>query len=134
MTNYEKHEDRTLDKISERITKLETDLQTIDDTDKKFKSFEASEKAIHEIRMIIRDSKHFEHLEDREAKHDANEVAHLDDQDVENIDGIEKELDKLDDHLAKDDETDSRAKGYVEQKEALHNIKEILKKAGKLNE
>ena len=45
---------------------------------------------------------------------------------------IEKEMDKLDQTLAKMDETDSKIKHFIEQEKALHEIREIVKKVNKL--
>ena len=45
---------------------------------------------------------------------------------------IEKEMDKLDQTLAKMDETDSKIKHFIEQEKALHEIRTIIRKEHKL--
>ena len=48
------------------------------------------------------------------------------------INGINKEVEKLDKTLSKIDGDENRVKSYYEQKKALHENREIVKKVNKL--
>lgn len=73
MTNYEKKEDKAIEKILHAVDKLDKDLSKIDslneDVDKKheMRKWFAEKKAIHEIKKIL-------HEEDKYDKYDEKEL------------------------------------------------------------
>ncbi len=129
MANHETKEMKTLKKIAEQIVRLDETLEKLAETDAdehKVKHFVEQEKAVMEIRGIVRKSKHFAHLvEKEEAK---KELAVAADQalEVKTIKDILDRFDKLDASLAKLDEDSNRVKSYFEQRKAIHEVKRIL--------
>ena len=55
MTDYVAKEVKLLNKIADRISILDGVLDKMEDTDSKVKHFMEQEKALHEIRAIIRE-------------------------------------------------------------------------------
>lgn len=125
--NYSKKENSLLNKINKRITKLNADLERMEDTESKAKHFVEQEKALHEIRSIIRE----ENLvyKTKEKADEANEKAidNLVKDQEKAITHIVKKIDDLDKNLANLDDDDSKVKSYLEQKKVVKDIKDILK-------
>lgn len=116
------------------INELELTLEKMAETDSRIKHFYEQEKAIHEIRVIIRKAKKVEKLVDQEVTAAIDEVVYETAEELTLAQEIEQEFDKLDQTLAGMSETDSKAKSYLEQQKALHEAKKILKKAKKLEQ
>lgn len=133
MTNYEKKEEKAFEKIEKTLVHLDETLGKLEDTDSKVKHFVEQEKALHEIKSIIRHEKKIDKLQNEAVEDAAVEAGEwLDQQDALFTD-IANEVTKLDKTLDKlDEDKDSKVKSYVEQEKALHEIKKIVKHAKKL--
>ena len=73
-----------------------------------------------------------EKLEEKDAQHEIDAVVNELEREESLINGINKEVEKLDKTLSKIDGDENRVKSYFEQKKALHEIREIVKKVNKL--
>lgn len=133
MIDYEAKEEKLLEKIAERMEKLDADLDTMETTDSRFHHFTAQEKALHEIRAMVREEKRITKDEEKSEKQDdkiANNWLKNEDSLVNKID---KKIDDLEATLEKlNDDDDKKVKSYLEQKKAMDDIKSILKTANKL--
>lgn len=133
MIDYETKEEKLLEKITERMEKLDADLDTMETTDSRFHHFTAQEKALHEIRAMVREEKRITKDEEKSEKQDdkiANNWLKNEDSLVNKID---KKIDDLETTLEKlNDDDDKKVKSYLEQKKAIDDIKSILKTANKL--
>lgn len=133
MIDYEAKEEKLLEKIAERMEKLDADLDTMETTDSRFHHFTAQEKALHEIRAMVREEKRITKDEEKSEKQDdkiANSWLKNEDSLVNKID---KKIDDLEATLEKlNDDDDKKVKSYLEQKKAIDDIKSILKTANKL--
>lgn len=132
MANFVKRESRALEKIAKEITKLDNTLEKLDDTDSKVKGFVEQEKAIHEIKSIIRTSDKVEKIENEAVDKVVDDAEVSEEQYNDLVQSISNEFDKLDTTLDKLDTTNSKAEAFIEQKKALHEAKEIVKKANLL--
>lgn len=134
MTDYAKKEAKLLEKIGKEMDKLEVTLEKMEDTDSKVKHYVEQEKALHEVKSIIRKEAKIERNEEKAVDKAAAKVdSWLDHQDSL-VSGIWKEIDKLDNTLGNISDDDNKVKAYMEQKKAIHEIKKIVKKADKLGE
>lgn len=133
MIDYEAKEEKLLEKIAERMEKLDANLDTMETTDSRFHHFTAQEKALHEIRAMVREEKRITKDEEKSEKQDdkiANNWLKNEDSLVNKID---KKIDDLEATLEKlNDDDDKKVKSYLEQKKAIDDIKSILKTANKL--
>lgn len=134
MTNYEKREEKALDTIAKKITKLEEHIATMEETDSKVKHYFAQEEAIHDIRSITRHIAKIGKLEDKADAKEIKEAEKLTEEEIKTITDIDKEFDKLETTLEKLDDSENKVKSYLEQKKAIHEIKKLLKEAGKLED
>lgn len=134
MTNYEKREEKALDTIAKKITKLEEHIATMEETDSKVKHYFAQEEAIHDIRSITRHIAKIGKLEDKADAKEIKEAEKLTEEEIKTITDIDKEFDKLEATLEKLDDSENKVKSYLEQKKAIHEIKKLLKEAGKLED
>lgn len=134
MTNYEKREEKALDTIAKKITKLEEHIATMEETDSKVKHYFAQEEAIHDIRSITRHIAKIAKLEDKADAKEIKEAEKLTEEEIKAITDIDKEFDKLETTLEKLDDSENKVKSYLEQKKAIHEIKKLLKEAGKLED
>lgn len=132
MTNYAKKEANVLTRIEKELEKLDVSLAKMDDSTNKVSHFYEQEKAIHEIKQIIRSAKKYDKLTAKEAEAAVDEVIYQTEEELDLVNDISNEFDKLDKTLSALGETDSKVKSYVEQKAALHEVKKIIKKADQL--
>ncbi|MGG5314491.1 hypothetical protein [Enterococcus sp. AZ072] len=134
MSKIEEKEVNVLTKINRTINELELTLEKMDETESKINYFYEQEKAIHEIRVIIRKAKKVAKLVDKEVTRDVDEVVYATEDELTLAQEIDEEFNKLDQTLTNMNETDGKAKSYLEQQKALHEAKKILKKAEKLEQ
>ena len=132
MTDLAAREEQLIREIEKEMDKLDQTLAKMDETDSKIKHFIEQEKALHEIRTIIRKEHKLEKLEEKDAQHEIDAVVNELEREESLINGINKEVEKLDKTLSKIDGDENRVKSYFEQKKALHEIREIVKKVNKL--
>lgn len=132
MTDLAAREEKLIREIEKEMDKLDQTLAKMDETDSKIKHFIEQEKALHEIRTIIRKEHKLEKLEEKDAQHEIDAVVNELEREESLINGINKEVEKLDKTLSKIDGDENRVKSYFEQKKVLHEIREIVKKVNKL--
>lgn len=132
MTDLAAREEKLIREIEKEMDKLDQTLAKMDETDSKIKHFIEQEKALHEIRTIIRKEHKVEKLEEKDAQHEIDAVVNELEREESLINGINKEVEKLDKTLSKIDGDENRVKSYFEQKKVLHEIREIVKKVNKL--
>ncbi|MBP1041044.1 hypothetical protein I6N95_08515 [Vagococcus sp. BWB3-3] len=133
MLTFDQKEIRLLTKISHAITELELSLEKLEDTDHKLKHFYEQEKAIHEIRVIIKNAKKVERLVNEEIILTIDDVIYETAEELSLAQEIDQEFEKLEQTLSTIDDTDNKVKSYLEQQKALHEAKRILSNAQKLN-
>lgn len=134
MTDYAAKEAKVLTKIGKEMDKLDVSLSKMEDTDSKVKHFFEQEKALHEVKSIIRKENKIDGLEDDAQASDAQAVSDwLNDQDSL-VGKINQEIDKLETTLGGIGDDDNKVKSFVEQKKAIREIKEIVKASDKLDE
>lgn len=131
MNVYDLEELQVLDDISAVLARLDNNLSTMEATDSRVKHFIAQERAIHEIRQTVRDAKKVLKYDQKSQEADLEQVDYDESREQDVLGDIDKNFDKLDVTLAKLDDTESRIKGYIEQKRALHEVKRILHDADK---
>ena len=132
MTDLAAREEKLIREIEKEMDKLDQTLAKMDETDSKIKHFIEQEKALHEIRTIIRKEHKLEKLEEKDAQHEIDAVVNELEREESLINGINKEVEKSDKTLSKIDVDENRVKSYYEQKKALHENREIVKKVNKL--
>lgn len=133
MTDYAAKEEKLLTKIATRMETLEAELEKMENTTNRFHHFAEQEKALHEIRAMVREENKISKDEDKEAQQDEKAATDW----LKNEDSLVAKIDKkiadLDDTLEKlNDDNDEKVKSYLEQKKAIDDIKSILKTADKL--
>ncbi len=129
MRDYAEKEIKILSKINKLITKLDNTLDKMDNTESRIMHFIEQEKAIHELKALIRNERKLDKAEadarrqlDKEARKWAETQLSL-------LEGIDSEIGKLEKTLKALDETESKVKSYFEQKKAIHEIKKIMQSA-----
>lgn len=131
MANYEDKQMHSLQKISDEISKLDTTLGKLDETNNSAKAFIEQKKAEHEIRSLINEARK---VVGRFGGNVADNIdAIKDDKEQESaiLDQIDQHFAKLDTALATLDDSDTgKVKQYIEEKKAIHQVKAILNKAG----
>lgn len=132
MANFEKKETVLVEKIAKEMDKLEATLEKMEDTDSKVKHFYEQEKALHEVKTIIRKENKIEKLEQKAEDEAVDGVTDWLYDEASLVGQINKEVDKLDQTLATIDSDENKVKSYLEQKKAIHEIKKIVKKADQL--
>lgn len=122
MKDYAKKEEKILNKIDKRIDELNNNLFKMDDADGKVKHFFEQEKALHDIKSIIRSENK---LDKDEAKDKADSIK----KDVDVIKTISDKIDDLEERLNALNDDDSKIESYFEQKKVIDDIKKIVKEA-----
>lgn len=122
MKDYAKKEEKILNKIDKRIDELNNNLFKMDDADGKVKHFFEQEKALHDIKSIIRSENK---LDKEEAKDKADSIK----KDVDVIKTISDKIDDLEERLNALNDDDSKIESYFEQKKVIDDIKKIVKEA-----
>ncbi|WP_290033976.1 hypothetical protein [Ligilactobacillus cholophilus] len=125
--DYSKKENSLLNRINKRIIKLNADLERMEDTESKAKHFIEQEKALHEIRSIIREEKAVDKTKEKAEEASEKAVDKLIKEQDKAVTHIVKKIDDLDKNLANLDDDDSKVKSYLEQKKVVKDIKDILK-------
>lgn len=133
MTDYAKKEQKILNKIGDLIDQLDVTLDKLDeDKDSKVKHFFEQEKAIHEIKQIMRAGRKIEENKEEAIDEAAYEVTDWMENEESLLGEIERHFNKLTetlDHLTVDD---NKVKSYVEQKKVIHEVKKITDSVDKL--
>lgn len=122
MIDYSEKEAKLLNKISTRIDELESNLAKMDNTDSKIKHFFEQEKALHDIKSIIRS-------ENKIYKDEAEDVADSMKKETNIAAVISNKIDDLENRLNKLNDDDTKIKSYIEQKKAIADIKKIIDEA-----
>ena len=122
MIDYSEKEAKLLNKISTRIDELESNLAKMDNTDSKIKHFFEQEKALHDIKSIIRS-------ENKIYKDKAEDVADSMKEETNIAAVISNKIDDLENRLNKLNDDDTKIKSYIEQKKAIADIKKIIDEA-----
>ena len=99
----------------------------MEDTESKAKHFIEQEKALHEIRSIIREEKAVDKTKEKAEEASEKAVDKLIKEQDKAVTHIVKKSDDLDKNLANLDDDDSKVKSYLEQKKVVKDIKDILK-------
>lgn len=132
MANFEEREQKLLAKISDCLEKLDETLDKMEATDSKVKDFFEQEKALHEIRVLTRKEHRIEKDEEKAKDKKQPTMNEWIKKEQETVDEINQRLDALDADLAKikeDEKHETKVKSYLEQKEAIKDIKDMLQKA-----
>jgi len=126
MTHTEKKILKALVEIGKTVEKLDDTLDKMDCCESEAKHFIEQEKAIHEIKKIVRESDRLDKYEEKDLEQWARKV-------TKDVAGQEKALshigdaaDKLEAELAKIGDDDGRVKSFVAQKKMIHQVKRIL--------
>lgn len=122
MIDYSEKEAKLLNKISTRIDELESNLAKMDNTDSKIKHFFEQEKALHDIKSIIRS-------ENKIYKDEAEDVADSIKKETTIAAVISNKIDDLENRLNELNDDDTKIKSYIEQKKAIADIKKIIDEA-----
>lgn len=122
MIDYSEKEAKLLNKINTRIDELENNLDKMDNTDSKIKHFFEQEKALHDIKSIIRS-------ENKIYKDEAEDVADSMKKETNIAAVISNKIDDLENRLNKLNDDDTKIKSYIEQKKAIADIKKIIDEA-----
>lgn len=122
MIDYSEKEAKLLNKISARIDELESNLAKMDNTDSKIKHFFEQEKALHDIKSIIRS-------ENKIYKDEAEDVADSIKKETTIAAVISNKIDDLENRLNELNDDDTKIKSYIEQKKAIADIKKIIDEA-----
>lgn len=110
------YEEKIIIKIGEVLEKLETTLSDMADTESKTHYFVEQEKAILEIKKVIREERKLEKLEEKELEAELSLV-----------DGIVNHINHLDKKLAELGEDPNHVKAFVIQRECIRDIKKIIR-------
>ena len=94
MTDLAAREEKLIREIEKEMDKLDQTLAKMDETDSKIKHFIEQEKALHEIRTIIRKEHKLEKLEEKDAQHEIDAVVNELEREESLINGINKEVEK----------------------------------------
>ena len=94
----------------------------MDNTDSKIKHFFEQEKALHDIKSIIRS-------ENKIYKDKAEDVADSMKEETNIAAVISNKIDDLENRLNKLNDDDTKIKSYIEQKKAIADIKKIIDEA-----
>ena len=122
-------EDKILKEINQKIEELDINLSKMDSAENKLIHFADQEKALHDIKSILRKEKEI----DRLAK-DTEKIAQKSDENAvvqnqkELIDKISKKIDDLIGTLANVSDDDAKIKSYIDQKEVINDIKNTISK------
>ena len=119
MTDYAKKEEKILTKISERIDALDNNLSKLAESSNKVEHFFEQEKALYDIKSIIRSENK---LDEDETNDEENALK----EDTNTIKNISQKIDDLETRLKSLDDNDSKVKSYIEQKKAIDDIKNII--------
>lgn len=122
MIDYSEKEAKLLNKISTRIDELESNLAKMDNTDSKIKHFFEQEKALHDIKSIIRS-------ENKIYKDEAEDVADSIKKETTIAAVISNKIDDLENRLNELNDDDTKIKSYIEQKKTIADIKKIIDEA-----
>lgn len=122
MIDYSEKEAKLLNKINTRIDELESNLAKMDNTDSKIKHFFEQEKALHDIKSIIRS-------ENKIYKDEAEDVADSIKKETTIAAVISNKIDDLENRLNELNDDDTKIKSYIEQKKAIADIKKIIDEA-----
>lgn len=68
------HEEKLLRAIAKEMDKLDETLGKMEETESKIKHFIEQEKALHEIKKIIRKEHKLEKIQDKDVSHEINDV------------------------------------------------------------
>ena len=129
--DYEKKELQALEKIGKVLGKLDDTCAKIDEKTKTFfgkiKHFYEQEKALHEIKVLIKECNQIEKLEAEMPAKAASDACKHDDLRNKNLKAIADTMDALSANLDKLDESDgSKIKSFIYQAKSLYDIKKIL--------
>lgn len=130
MANPEKKILKALVEIEETMEKLDGTLDQMEDTDSRVKHFIEQEKAIHEIKKIVRAADKMEKYEEKDLSKWAHRIKVDVDGQEKALLKIAKETDKLDETLSKMSDDDGKVKSFVAQKKVIHQVKKILHNCG----
>ncbi|SHH28022.1 hypothetical protein SAMN02745245_00982 [Anaerosphaera aminiphila DSM 21120] len=131
MSNYEEKEAKTLNEIADTLIKLDKTFEDLEESEGRVKHFIEQEKAIHEIKKIVKKCNKIEDLEDDHIYDEVLNLEDLKDFESENLKEIGNTIIDLDKTLEKLDEgKNSKVKSYIEQKKAIHQVKKILHNVG----
>ncbi|WP_337263534.1 MULTISPECIES: hypothetical protein [unclassified Serratia (in: enterobacteria)] len=124
----ERVEFETLEKIGKTLTKLDDACAKIDDKTTTFfgkiKHFYAQEKAIHEIKMLIKECNRFVRLETKSTDKLASDISKDECLRNENLKSVAGAVNKLTVDLdALDNSDESKIKSFIYQTKSLHEIK-----------
>lgn len=132
MTCCEKKEVNVLDTIASKITKLDEHLTKMNDTESKLKGWVEQELAIHDVRSIVRHSLKLDKIEDKAQEKGVEIYAKLTEDEKKIVAEINDKFTNLDATLEKLEASNDKIKTILEHEKAIFEIKEILKKANKL--
>ena len=132
MSSFEVKEARLIGSINELLDALDVTIAQMEDPSNAAIGYDAHARAIAQLEAIVRKEEKLDKLYAKaEEKASGDMDKFVDKQEKLELD-ICRELAKLDETLGKLESTDSKIIGFVEQKKAIHEIKNILKTAEKL--
>jgi len=126
MAHTEKKILKALVEIGKTVEKLDGTLDKMDGSEGKVKHFIEQEKAIHEIKKIVRASDRLDKYEEKDLEEWAHKVAKDIDGQAKALAHIGDAVDKLEAELAKIGDDDGKVKSFVAQKKMVHQVKKIL--------
>jgi len=126
MAQAEKKILKALVEIGKTVEKLDGTLDKMDCSESKAKHFIEQEKAIHEIKEIVRASNRLDKFEEKDLEEWAKKVTKDVDGQAKALSHIGDAADKLEAELAKIGDDDGKVKSFVAQKKVIHQVKKIL--------
>ena len=120
--DYAKEEAKLLTKINDQIEKLDINRSKMGSAENKLAHFADQEKALHDIKSIIRS-------ENKIYKDEAEDVADSMKKETNIAAVISNKIDDLENRLNKLNDDDTKIKSYIEQKKAIADIKKIIEEA-----
>lgn len=124
----DKKEVSVLDKIAEKVQKLDLHLKKLNgDNEGKIKHWVEQEMAIHDIHSIVRHALKLDKLEEKST------AAELTADEAKVVEAINEKFDRLKENLAQIDVGNDKLKAILEHENLVSEVKAILDKAGKLS-
>lgn len=134
MTDYTQKQAEALDKIAQTLDKLDVSLTKMDAADEGgVKHFYEQEKAMHEIKKLLREADMVDTYEQKAGETGQKRLGQDMSKQAASLGKIDKRMGQLDATLASLNETDNKVKSYIEQKKAVHEIREILRQGGRFD-
>ena len=132
--SIENREWKTLDKIADTVDKLDEHMADLDTEEGRAGQFANDQRAVHDMRKIIRESNKLDKLEDKREKRELDAAEEDQYQEAYYLRKIDRSFDDLDAAMDKLGSTGSRLRAFIEQRKAIHHVKQLLNAAGKYDD